>query len=104
MDSAAPVIRQLLIRVAQSLRTDGFYCSRLGLNIKWVQDLGQHFDECRFEETRDTQLLLNSLMGLRVHNTPYRYLIKRDRHLQEFIPGGSRDDFVMRGWKSPPKP
>ena len=64
MDKAAPVIRQLPIRVAQRLRTDGFYCRRLGLNIKWVQDLGQHFDECRFQETRDTQLLLNSLMGL----------------------------------------
>ena len=63
-DKATPVIRQLLSRVAQRLRTDGFYCRRLYLEIKWVQDLGYHFDDCRFKETQDTRVLLKSLMRL----------------------------------------
>jgi DNA polymerase IV len=35
---ATPVIRQLLIRAAQRLRLEGFYCRRLILEIKWAQD------------------------------------------------------------------
>jgi DNA polymerase-4 len=61
---ATPIIRQLLIRVAQRLRTDGFYCKCLYLEIKWVQNLGHHFDECRFKETQDTSFLLKHLMSL----------------------------------------
>jgi DNA polymerase IV len=61
---ATPVIRQLLVRAAQRLRTDGFYCRRLYLEIKWVQNLGYHADECRFKETQDTQFLLTHLMRL----------------------------------------
>ena len=34
------------------------------LDIKWVQDLGHHFDECRFQETQDTRVLLKTLMRL----------------------------------------
>jgi DNA polymerase-4 len=64
MDKATPVIRQLLMRVAQRLRTDGFYCRRLTLEIKWVQNLGYHFDDCRFKETQDTHFLLKHLMRL----------------------------------------
>lgn len=59
-----PVIRQLLVRAAQRLRTDGFYCRRLYLEIKWVQNLGYHADECRFKETQDTHFLLTNLMRL----------------------------------------
>jgi DNA polymerase-4 len=62
MEKATPVIRQLLTRAAQRLRSDGFYCRRLCLDIKWVQDLGHHFDECRFQETQDTRVLLKTLM------------------------------------------
>jgi DNA polymerase-4 len=64
MEKATPVIRQLLVRAAQRLRSDGFYCRRLCLDIKWVQDLGHHFDECRLQETQDTRVLLTSLMRL----------------------------------------
>jgi DNA polymerase-4 len=64
LEKATPVIRQLLIRVAQRLRTDGFYCRRLSLDIKWAQDLGHHFDHCCFKDTQDTHFLLNNLMRL----------------------------------------
>jgi DNA polymerase-4 len=63
-DKATPVIRQLLSRVAQRLRTDGFYCRRLYLEIKWAHSLGYHFDDCRFKETQDTRALLKHLMRL----------------------------------------
>jgi DNA polymerase-4 len=64
LQKATPVIRQLLTRVAQRLRTEGFYCKRLGLEIKWIQNLGHHWDECRFKETQDTHFLLTTLMRL----------------------------------------
>jgi len=64
LEKATPVVRQLCMRVAQRLRTEEFYCQRLGLDIKWVQNLGSHFDECRFKETQDTHFLLTNLMRL----------------------------------------
>jgi DNA polymerase-4 len=64
LEKATPIIRQLLTRVAQRLRTEGYYCRRLRLDIKWVQDLGSHADECRFNETQETQFLLTNLMRL----------------------------------------
>jgi DNA polymerase IV len=64
MDKATPVIRQLLTRAAQRLRSDGFYGRRLCLEIKWVGELGHHFEECRFQETQDTRFLLNHLMRM----------------------------------------
>jgi len=64
MEKATPVIRQLLIRVAQRLRNNSFYCRRLRLDIKWAQDLGHYSDECRFQETQNTHFLLDSLMRL----------------------------------------
>lgn len=64
IEKATPVIRQLLVRAAQRLRTDGFYCRRLCLDIKWVQDLGHHVDERRFQETQDTRVLLQTLKCL----------------------------------------
>jgi DNA polymerase IV len=64
LETAAPIIRQLCTRVAQRLRAEGFYCQKLGLNIKWVQDLGSYADECRFAETQDTHFLLTNLMHL----------------------------------------
>lgn len=63
-EKATPVIRQLLARAAQRLRTEGFYCRRLYLEIKWVQNLGYHADESRFKETQDTHFLLTNLMRL----------------------------------------
>ena len=64
MEKATPIIRQLCTRVAERLRTDNFYCQRLSLDIKWVQNLGHNYDDCRFKETQDTYLLLTSLMRL----------------------------------------
>ncbi len=61
--AATPVVRELCIRVAQRLRNESFFCRRLGLEIKW-SDKTSHHAECRFEQTQDTQLLLNSLMDL----------------------------------------
>jgi DNA polymerase-4 len=64
LEKATPIIRQLCTRVAQRLRAEEFHCQRLGLDIKWVQNLGSHFDECRFNETQDTHFLLTQLMRL----------------------------------------
>jgi DNA polymerase-4 len=64
LEKAMPVIRQLCMRVAERLRAEEFYCQRLGLDIRWVQNLGSHFDECRFKETQDTHFLLTNLMRL----------------------------------------
>lgn len=64
LDLATPVIRQLLIRAAQRLRDDGFYCQRLMLDIKWVQDLGHYVQERRFRQTQDTGFLLKTLLPL----------------------------------------
>jgi DNA polymerase IV len=63
MEAATPVIRELCIRVAQRLRSEHFFCRRLSLEIKW-SDKSTHHTECRFGQTQDTQLLLNSLMDL----------------------------------------
>jgi len=64
MAGAMPVIRQLLTRAAQRLRTEGFYCRRLILNIKWLQDLGYYVEERSFQETQDTGFLLRTLKPL----------------------------------------
>jgi DNA polymerase-4 len=64
IERATPIIRQLLVRLAQRLRTDGFYCRRLSVDIKWIQDHGHYADETRINETRDTQFLLDNLMRL----------------------------------------
>ncbi len=64
LDLAAPVIRQLLVRAAQRLRDEGFYCRRLILEVKWVQDLGYYVQESRFQETQDTAFLLKVMLPL----------------------------------------
>jgi DNA polymerase-4 len=64
LDRATPVIRQLLTRAAQRLRDEGFYCQRLLLDIKWVQNLGHYVQERRFRETQDTGFLLKTLLPL----------------------------------------
>ena len=64
LQAATPVIRQLLIRASQRLRTQQFYCRRLLLDIKWSQDLGHYIAEQDFQETQDTAMLLRVLAGL----------------------------------------
>jgi DNA polymerase-4 len=63
ISAATPVVRELCIRVAQRLRNESFYCQRLGVEIRW-SDKSSYHAECRFEQTQDTQLLLNGLMDL----------------------------------------
>ncbi len=64
IDRATPIIRQLLVRAAQRLRDEGFYCRRLILDVKWVQDLGYYVQERRFQETQDTAFLLKVMLPL----------------------------------------
>ncbi|NTU76775.1 MAG: hypothetical protein HGA90_03025, partial [Alphaproteobacteria bacterium] len=65
--TALAVARQLLTRAAQRLRDEGFYCRRLILDVKWMQDLGYAVEEKNFKETQDTGFLLKALMGLWGH-------------------------------------
>jgi DNA polymerase-4 len=64
LKAATPTIRQLLIRAAQRLRREDFYCKRLSLDIKWTQDLGHYVVERNFHETQDTTFLLHILAEL----------------------------------------
>lgn len=63
-EKATPVMRQLLNRVAQRLRDDGFYTRRMFIEIKWTQNLGYFAEETTFKETQDTGYLLSALMRL----------------------------------------
>ena len=64
MERALPVVRQLLIRAAQRLRAEGFFCRRMILVIKWQQELGYFVQESRLAETQDTAVLLHALMAM----------------------------------------
>ena len=62
IDGAAPITRQLLVRAAQRLRDDGFYCRRLIVDVKWLGRDGNFWTEKRsFSETQDTGVLLHVL-------------------------------------------
>jgi len=62
VDAAAPVTRQLLVRAAQRLRDDGFYCRRLSVDVKWLgRDRDSWSDKRSFSETQDTGVLLHVL-------------------------------------------
>jgi DNA polymerase-4 len=61
---ATPVIRQLLVRAAQRLREENYYCSRLLLDIKWQGDVGHYYREAEFCTTQNTSTLLSVLMPL----------------------------------------
>jgi hypothetical protein len=52
-EKALPVMRQLLNRVGQRLRDDGFYTCRMFIEIKWTQNLGYFSEEITFKETQD---------------------------------------------------
>lgn len=62
--AATPVLRQLLVRAAERLRREEFYCRRLALDIKWTQQLGHWCVEQRCAETQDTGLLLRLAMEM----------------------------------------
>jgi DNA polymerase IV len=68
IEGAAPIIRALLVRAAQRLRDDGFYCRRLVLDVKWLgRDQGSWTDKQTFSETQDTGILLHILQELWSH-------------------------------------
>lgn len=65
IDGAAPILRQLLVRAAQRLRDDGFYCRRLIVDVKWLgRELGSWTEKRSFAETQDTGVLLHVLQDV----------------------------------------
>ncbi|NBO19558.1 MAG: hypothetical protein EBV03_10115, partial [Proteobacteria bacterium] len=64
LTKATPIIRQLLVRAAQRLREENFYCSRLLLDIKWQGGEGHYYREAEFCATQNTSYLLSVLMPL----------------------------------------
>ena len=65
IEGAAPILRQLLVRAAQRLRDDGYYCRRLVVDVKWLgRDRGSWTDKRSFSETQDTGMLLHVLQDI----------------------------------------
>ena len=65
IEGAAPIMRQLLVRAAQRLRDDGFYCRRLIVEVKWLgRDRDSWTDKRSFSETQDTGMLLHVLQDI----------------------------------------
>ena len=59
---SAAVVRQLLVRAAQRLRDDGFFCRRLAVEVKWIgRDRDVWTGKRTFFETQDTGVLLHVL-------------------------------------------
>ena len=62
---SATVVRQLLVRAAQRLRDDGFFCRRLAVDVKWLRRDGDTWSATRsFPETQDTAVLLRILQEI----------------------------------------
>jgi DNA polymerase-4 len=62
---SAAVVRQLLVRAAQRLRDDGFFCRRLAMEVKWLRRDGDAWTATRsFAETQDTAVLLRVLQEI----------------------------------------
>jgi impB/mucB/samB family C-terminal domain len=58
-------LRQLLVRAAQRLRDDGFYCRRLIVEVKPLgRDRESWTDKRSFSETQDTRMLLHVLQDI----------------------------------------
>ena len=52
-------MRQLLVRAAQRLRDDGFFCRRLTVEVKWLgRDRDSWTATAASSETQDTGMLL----------------------------------------------
>jgi DNA polymerase-4 len=60
-DGAKNFAQHLLTKAAERLRRGDYYCSRLGVHLSWVSDLGGFWDEITFQETRETGFLLRRL-------------------------------------------
>ena len=62
---SAAVVRQLLVRAAQRLRDDGFFCRRLTVEVKWLgRDRDSWTGTRSFSETQDTGVLLGVLQEI----------------------------------------
>ena len=62
---SAAVMRQLLVRAAQRLRDDGFFCRRLTMEVKWLgRDRDPWTATRSFSETQDTGVLLRVLQEI----------------------------------------
>ena len=58
-------MRQLLVRAAQRLRDDGFFCRRLAVEVKWLgRDRDPWTAKRSFFETQDTGVLLHILQEI----------------------------------------
>jgi len=65
IEAATPIVRQLLVRAAQRLRDDGFYCRRLVVEVKPLgRDRDSWTDKRSFAETQDTGMLLHVLQEI----------------------------------------
>jgi hypothetical protein len=56
------------------LRRGDYYCSRLGLHLSWVADLGGWWDEISFQQTRETGFLMARLDQLWLRVPGYKPL------------------------------
>ncbi len=62
---SAAIMRQLLVRAAQRLRDDGFFCRRLAVEVKWLgRDRNPWTATRSFSETQDTGVLLGVLQEI----------------------------------------
>lgn len=92
--AATPIIRQLLVRAAERLRRDAFYCRRLSVDIKWAggHDLPRHHPDRswgttgRCPETQDTAQLLQALMQLWAQVPSGRRPLRVGVVLSELVP------------------
>ena len=78
-DGARNFAQHLLTKAAERLRRGDYYCSRLGLHLSWVADLGGWWDEISFQETRETGFLLARLDQLWLRVPDYKPLSVGDR-------------------------
>src|SRR5271169_2326396 len=73
-DGARNFSQHLLTKAAERLRRGDYYCSRLGVHLSWVADLGGFWDEITFQETGETGFLLARLDQLWLRVPGYKPL------------------------------
>ncbi len=63
-ETCALIMRQHVVRLGQRLRDEGFYASRMYIQVKWANHQGYYVDEASFKQTQDTSYLLPILTNL----------------------------------------
>ena len=71
---ALPVFRELAVKSAERLRREGYYCRRIGLDVKWDRAGGHWTAETAFHETFDTAFLLRRVESMAARMPPGRPL------------------------------